>query len=137
MSADLGIVLALLAGAIVMFAIGRPRMDAVALLMLAALPLTGVTDYGLTVLGFRRGSAARPYGHLDEPLRIGDALLVFGSWKQIDALRYAPDDLILLRLPAERGEVLAAVRRAPQAVAVLALVVVLMVSGLVPNVQPV
>lgn len=135
MSADLGIVLALLAGAIVMFAIGRPRMDAVALLMLAALPLTGVTDYGLTVLGFRRGSAARPYGHLDEPLRIGDALLVFGSWKQIDALRYAPYDLILLRLPAERGEVLAAVRRAPQAVAVLALVVVLMVSGLVPNVQ--
>src|SRR5262245_38711470 len=93
------------------------------------------TDYGLTVLGFRRGSAARPYGHLDEPLRVGDALLVFGSWKQIDALRYAADDLILLRLPVERGEVLAAARKAPQALAVLALVVVLMVSGLVPNVQ--
>jgi di/tricarboxylate transporter len=87
------------------------------------------------VLGFRRGSAARPYGHLDEPLRVGDALLVFGSWKQIDALSYAPDDLILLRLPAERGEVLAAARKAPHALAVLALVVVLMVSGLVPNVQ--
>ena len=93
------------------------------------------TDYGLTVLGFRRGSAARPYGHLDESLRVGDALLVFGSWKQIDALRHEPDDLVLLRLPAERGDVLAAGQKAPQALAVLALVVVLMVSGLVPNVQ--
>lgn len=93
------------------------------------------TDYGLTVLGFRRGSAARPYGHLDEPLRVGDALLVFGSWEQIDALGREPDDLVLLNLPVERGEVLAAARKAPQALAVLALVVVLMVSGLVPNVQ--
>jgi di/tricarboxylate transporter len=93
------------------------------------------TDYGLTVLGFRRGSAARAYGHLDEPLRVGDALLVFGSWKQIDALKHAPGDLVLLRLPAERGDVLPAARRAPQAVAVLALVVGLMVSGVVPNVQ--
>lgn len=92
-------------------------------------------DYGLTVLGFRRGSTARAYGHLDEPLRVGDALLVFGSWKQIDALKYKPDDLVLLRMPVERGDVLPAVRRAPQALAVLALVVVLMVTGAVPNVQ--
>ena len=92
-------------------------------------------DYGLTVLGFRRGSTARPYGHLDEPLRVGDALLVFGSWKQIDALKYKPDDLVLLRMPAERGDVLPAGRRAPHALAVLALVVVLMVTGVVPNVQ--
>ena len=34
MSADLGVVLALLVAAIIMFAIGRPRTDAVALLML-------------------------------------------------------------------------------------------------------
>lgn len=93
------------------------------------------TDYGLTVLGFRRKCAARAYGHLDEPLRIGDSLLVFGAWKQIDALRYKPDDLILLDLPFERGEVLVAARKAPQALAVLALVVVLMVTGAVPNVQ--
>src|SRR5262245_34905620 len=93
------------------------------------------SDYGLTVLGFRRGIAARQYGHLDESLRVGDALLVFGSWKQIDALRYEPDDLVLVHLPVERGDVLAAGQKAPQALAVLALVVVLMVSGLVPNVQ--
>ena len=42
MSADLGIVLVLLAVAVAMFVIGRPRMDAVALIMIAALPLTGI-----------------------------------------------------------------------------------------------
>jgi di/tricarboxylate transporter len=93
------------------------------------------TDYGLTVLGVRRGSAALPFGHLDAPLHVGDALLVFGSWKQIDALKHEPGDLVLLRLPVEHGDVLPAARRAPQAVAVLGLVVVLMVSGVVPNVQ--
>ena len=39
MSVDLAIVLLLLAAAIAMFVINRPRMDAVALIMLAALPL--------------------------------------------------------------------------------------------------
>ena len=36
------IVLALLVAAIVMFAINKPRLDAVALIMLTALPFTGV-----------------------------------------------------------------------------------------------
>src|SRR5262245_23576503 len=51
------------------------------------------TDYGLTVLGFRRGRDVRPIGYLDEPLRVGDELLVFGSWKRIAALGDEPDDL--------------------------------------------
>ena len=40
------VVLLLLAAAIVMFAINKPRMDAVALIMLAALPFTGVLTMG-------------------------------------------------------------------------------------------
>ena len=36
MNIELAIVLALLAAAVVMFALGKPRMDAVALLMLVA-----------------------------------------------------------------------------------------------------
>src|SRR5262245_23779026 len=56
MSADLAIVLALLAAAIVMFAIGRPRMDAVALLMLTALPLTGVLSMDEALAGFADGN---------------------------------------------------------------------------------
>src|SRR5262245_43418205 len=56
MSADLGIVLALLAAATVMFAIGRPRMDAVALLMLAVLPLTGLLSMNEALAGFADGN---------------------------------------------------------------------------------
>ena len=52
MNADLAIVLVLLAAAIVMFAIGRPRLDAVALIMLVALPFTGVLTMGEALAGF-------------------------------------------------------------------------------------
>ena len=46
------IVLALLAAAIVMFAINKPRLDAVALIMLTALPFTGVLTMGEALAGF-------------------------------------------------------------------------------------
>src|SRR5215831_291549 len=52
MNASLGIVLVLLASAIVMFAINKPRMDAVALIMLVALPFTGVLTMGEALAGF-------------------------------------------------------------------------------------
>ena len=56
MSADLAVVLALLVVAIVMFAIGRPRTDAVALLMLTALPFTGVLSMKEALAGFADGN---------------------------------------------------------------------------------
>src|SRR4051794_13773055 len=46
------IVLALLGIAIVMFVINRPRMDAVALIMLVALPFTGVLAMQEALAGF-------------------------------------------------------------------------------------
>ncbi|MBV2185443.1 MAG: SLC13 family permease [Rhizobium sp.] len=49
---DLAIVLSLLVSAIVMFALGRPRMDAVALIMVVALPLTGVISIEDALAGF-------------------------------------------------------------------------------------
>ena len=49
---DLALVLALLISAIVMFAIGRPRMDAVALMMIVALPLSGVITVEQAFAGF-------------------------------------------------------------------------------------
>ena len=52
MTTDLAIVLALLAAAIVMFAIDKPRMDAVALIMLTVLPFTGVHQHGEALAGF-------------------------------------------------------------------------------------
>ena len=49
---DLVVVLILLVAAIVMFAINKPRLDAVALTMLVALPFTGVLTMGEALAGF-------------------------------------------------------------------------------------
>jgi di/tricarboxylate transporter len=93
------------------------------------------TRFGLTVLGLRHGNTPTPSGYLDESLRVGDTLLVGGRWKQIDAVRLQEADLVLLDLPSEYDEVLAAPGKGGQALAVLGLVVALMVTGAVPNVQ--
>jgi di/tricarboxylate transporter len=52
MSPDLAIVLALLGLAILMFAFGRPRSDAVGLLVIVALPFTGVLTVSEALVGF-------------------------------------------------------------------------------------
>src|SRR5262245_2647913 len=52
MSTDLAVVLVLLAAAVAMFAINKPRMDAVALIMLTGLPFTGVLSMGEALAGF-------------------------------------------------------------------------------------
>ena len=57
MTRDLTVVLVLLVAAIVMFAINRPRMDAVALIVLTALPFTGVLTMGEALAG---KSVAKP-----------------------------------------------------------------------------
>src|SRR4029077_20257277 len=52
MNAQLAVVLLLLAAAIVMFAINKPRMDATALIMLTVLPFTGVITVDEALAGF-------------------------------------------------------------------------------------
>src|SRR5262249_1174089 len=52
MSTELALVLALLVAAIVMFAINKARMDVVALIMLIALPFTGVISMSEALAGF-------------------------------------------------------------------------------------
>jgi di/tricarboxylate transporter len=91
--------------------------------------------YGLTVVGLRRGRACIRKGLLDEALKVGDTLLLIGSWKDIRKLRSEATDLAILNLPAELHDVLPAGKRAPQAIFCLTLVIVLMVSGVIPNVQ--
>jgi di/tricarboxylate transporter len=51
MSSELAMVLGLLAVAVAMFALSRPRMDAVAVLMMVALPLTGVLSVSEALVG--------------------------------------------------------------------------------------
>ena len=52
MNADLLLVLLLLGAAILMFAVNRPRVDAVALLAMVALPFTGVITVNEAIAGF-------------------------------------------------------------------------------------
>src|SRR5262252_917857 len=52
MNTSLVVVLVLLASAIAMFAINKPRLDAVALVMLVVLPFTGVLTVNEALSGF-------------------------------------------------------------------------------------
>ena len=93
------------------------------------------SEYGLTVIGLRRGRSVHGHGLLREKLAIGDTLLLVGFWKDIERLQKKAADLVLLNTPAELDDVLPAAGKAPHALAVLALVVGLMISGAIPNVQ--
>jgi len=93
------------------------------------------SEYGLTVIGLRHGSQVVVHDLLEERLKIGDILLLIGFWSDIRELQSNTDDVVVLNMPAELQEVLPAAQRAPHALAVLGLVVALMISGWVPNVQ--
>ncbi|MBX3436212.1 MAG: SLC13 family permease [Planctomycetaceae bacterium] len=90
---------------------------------------------GLNVIGLRRGVRALEEALDAEELRIGDTLLLTGSWRAIQNVQAGGRDLVPLSLPAEHEDVLAVAGKALPAVCCLALVVGLMVSGIVPNVQ--
>ena len=93
------------------------------------------SEYDLTVIGLRHGSNVAVDDLLNERLKLGDTLLLIGFWSDIRELQSDVNDVVVLNMPAELEEVLPAAQRAPHALAVLALVVALMISGLVPNVQ--
>jgi len=93
------------------------------------------SEYRLTVIGLRRGDKVVTNDLLTERLKLGDTLLLVGFWSDIQKLQDDSADMVVLNMPAELEEVLPAASRAPYALGVLGLVVVLMVSGVVPNVQ--
>jgi di/tricarboxylate transporter len=93
------------------------------------------SEYGLTVIGLRHGGKVVTENLLTEKLKLGDTLLLVGFWSDIRDLQGDTADMVVLNMPAELEEVLPAGSRAPYALGVLGLVVVLMVSGVVPNVQ--
>src|SRR5215470_9386541 len=75
MSASLAVVLVLLVASIVMFALNKPRMDAVALIMLTALPFVGVVTGGRPVLTMNEALA----GFSDPNIVLIAALFVIGD----------------------------------------------------------
>ncbi|MCE5981635.1 SLC13 family permease [Pseudomonas wadenswilerensis] len=98
------------------------------------LELTFRSRWGLNVVGLRRDQNAIEEQLVEEKLKLGDTLLVIGTWKAIRQLQTQPRDFLVLSLPAEIDNVAPAGNRAPYALISLAVMVGLMVSGVVPNV---
>lgn len=93
------------------------------------------TRTGLTVIGFRRGAEALGKEFISEKIRVGDTLLVVGPWKQIERVKLDDTGVILMRMPSDVEEVLPVPGKAPHALFALGVVVVLMITGIIPNVQ--
>ena len=98
------------------------------------LKLTFRRKYHLHVIGLRRGAQAFDGALLEEKLQAGDRLLVIGPWKAIRQLQTQIHDFLVLSLPAEVDQVAPALSQAPHALFSLIVMVVLMVTGIVPNV---
>ncbi len=93
------------------------------------------SEFDLTVIGIKQGLTAQEGVILGKTLKSGDMLLVIGPWRAIRKLQGNMDDLIVLNLPADLDDVIPAPSRMPYAIGALILMVLLMVSGIIPNVQ--
>jgi di/tricarboxylate transporter len=91
--------------------------------------------FGLTAVGLRRGAAPQKGNFREERIKEGDTLLLIGGWRAIRNLQSNTRDLVVINLPVELDEVIPVPGRAAHAFACLVLVIGLMVSGVVPNVQ--
>ena len=90
--------------------------------------------YGLNVMGIKRQGKLLENELLNEKLKRGDTLLVFGMWRAIRQLQTMNNDFVVLTIPAEIDEVAPAMERAPYAILALVITVVLMISGIFPTV---
>ncbi len=92
------------------------------------------TRYGLNVVAIRREGSALPGKIVDEPLRLGDVLLVIGDWKLIRILSTKPRNFIVLNLARLKLILLHRPHRKHHMhFFSLALMVALMVTNEVPN----
>ncbi|GGD33160.1 citrate transporter [Franconibacter daqui] len=91
------------------------------------------TRYGLNVVGLRRDGAALKGAIVDEPLMLGDILLVVGDWKLISKLGGRGHDFLVLNLPVEESDASPAHSQAPHAIFCLALMVAMMLPDEIPN----
>jgi len=94
-------------------------------------------ESGLTVIGLRRASEAFKGDLHQEKLRAGDTILITGFWKDIKRMQHNNHQIVLLDLPAEFEDVLPVANKGPIALGILALVVLVMITGIMPNVHAV
>lgn len=89
--------------------------------------------YGMSVIGILRNRKAISKNVVREKLRVGDMLLLAGSWKAADALQLHRKSFIVLNVPVEFENKTAVPGRASYALISLLVMVGLMISGIVPN----
>lgn len=92
------------------------------------------TRYGMTVIGILRKNKAISQNVINEKLRVGDMLLLAGSWKAADMLQLHRKEFIVLNIPVEFENKTAVPGRAVYALISLGVMITLMISGIVPNV---
>lgn len=91
------------------------------------------TRYGMSVIGILRGNKTISQNVINEKLRVGDMLLLAGSWKAADGLQLHRKSFIVLNVPVEFENKTAVPGRAVYALVSLLVMVGLMISGIVPN----
>jgi len=93
--------------------------------------------HNLTVLGVKRMGTLLKEDFPNSALEFGDTLLVAGAWKDIALLQEESDDFLILDLPKEMEEVSPNTEKAPYALGILAVMLLLMTFNLVPSVTAV
>ena len=91
------------------------------------------TRFGLNIVGMKRDGKAMDGSVVDEPLQLGDILLVVGNWRQIALLAKRGRDFVVLNMPVEVDDASPAHSRAPHAIFCPVLMVALMLTDEIPN----
>ena len=91
------------------------------------------TRFGLNIVGVKRDGKAMDGSVVDEPLQLGDILLVVGNWRQIALLAKRGRDFVVLNMPVEVDDASPAHSQAPHAIFCLVLMVALMLTDEIPN----
>ncbi|HBR1156279.1 TPA: SLC13 family permease [Klebsiella pneumoniae] len=91
------------------------------------------TRFGLNIVGMKRDGKAMDGSVVDEPLQLGDILLVVGNWRQIALLAKRGRDFVVLNMPVEVDDASPAHSQAPHAIFCLVLMVALMLNDEIPN----
>ncbi|MFU1731916.1 SLC13 family permease [Klebsiella pneumoniae] len=91
------------------------------------------TRFGLNIVGMKRDGKAMDGSVVDEPLQLGDILLVVGNWRQIALLAKRGRDFVVLNMPVEVDDASPVHSQAPHAIFCLVLMVALMLTDEIPN----
>jgi di/tricarboxylate transporter len=90
--------------------------------------------YRINILGIQRKEQFLLHNLKEEKMRFGDALLVQGTWKDIALLASSGSNVVVVGQPVEEARKVTMDNKAPIAAGIMALMVILLVTELIPAV---